>query len=183
MNVFLIDAAVLLVQAVSDRRCRGLVDDEQPIEPADVARILGGLALGIVEVSMHGDHSVRDLSAQICLGRLLHLRKDHGRDLLCMELLVLALPMDLDHRLVANPRRHLEGEVLHVFLHGGVREHAPDETLRVEDCVLGVTSDLVLRGVTDEAFRVRESHIRRGRAVALVVGDDFHTIVLPHADA
>ena len=60
----------------------------------------------------------------------------------------------------------------------------PQESPGVELClVFRVSRYLFFCGVTDEAFGVRESHIRRRRAVALVVGYDFHTIVLPHADA
>ena len=42
--------------------------------------------------------------------------------------------------------------------------------------------DLVLCGVTDETFCVRERHIRWGGPVTLVVGDDLNSIILPDAD-
>ena len=42
-----------------------------------------------------------------------------------------------------------------------------------------VHRDLVLRGITNETFSVREGHIGGGRPVTLVVGDDLNTIILP----
>ena len=53
----------------------------------------------------------------------------------------------------------LEGEVLDVGLHLGVIEFATDETLRIEDSVVGVHSDLVLRGITNETLGVGERDI------------------------
>ena len=77
----------------------------------------------------------------------------------------------------------LEGEVLDVGLHLGIIEFAADETLCVEDGVVGVHGDLVLRGVTNETLGVGERDIRGGRAVTLVVRDDFDTVILPDTDA
>ena len=48
--------------------------------------------------------------------------------------------------------------------------------------VVWIHGDLVLRGVTDETFGVREGDIRGGRPIALVVGDDLNTIILPDTD-
>ena len=42
---------------------------------------------------------------------------------------------------------------------------------------------LVLRCIADEALGVGEADIRGRRAVALVVGDNLDTVILPHADA
>ncbi|CAA7409401.1 unnamed protein product [Spirodela intermedia] len=73
--------------------------------------------------------------------------------------------------------------VRHVRLDGRVREAPADEALGVEDGVRRVHGDLVLGGVADEPLRVGEGDVGRGRPVPLVVGDDLHSVVLPHAHA
>ena len=51
-----------------------------------------------------------------------------------------------------------------------------------EDGVDGVHGNLVLGGVADKPLGVGERDIRRRGAVALVVGDDLDTVVLPDTD-
>ena len=72
----------LLVQAVSQSGCGGLVDDPLHIQAGDLTGILGGLTLGIREVSGNGDDSLGNALAQISLGICLQLLQDHGADLL-----------------------------------------------------------------------------------------------------
>jgi hypothetical protein len=43
-------SSFLLVEAVRERRRGGLVDDALDLEAGDLARVLGGLALAVVEV-------------------------------------------------------------------------------------------------------------------------------------
>ena len=76
-----------------------------------------------------------------------------------------------------------EGEVLDIGLNLGVAELASNETLRVEDGVVGVHRDLVLRGIADQPLGVGEGDVGWSCAVTLVVGDDLNTIVLPDTDA
>jgi len=71
--------------------------------------------------------------------------------------------------------------VLHVGLHGGVRESAPDEALGVEDGVLRVHGNLVLGSISDETLGVCECDVGWCGSVALVVGYDLNAVVLPHA--
>mmetsp|Transcript_108569 Transcript_108569/g.151705 ORF Transcript_108569/g.151705 Transcript_108569/m.151705 type:complete len:209 (-) Transcript_108569:176-802(-) len=149
----------LLVQTVCDGCSSGLVDDTQHVQAGNHTSILGGLALGVVEVRWDSDHSVLHLAGQVRLGDLLHLLQNHGGDLLRGELLGLALERALDQGLLAGAGHHLEGEVLHVSLNVGVRELAADQTLGVEHSVAGVHGGLVLGSITDQALGLRESHV------------------------
>ena len=58
-----------------------------------------------------------------------------------------------------------------------------EKEIYTEDGVDGVHGDLVLGGIANEALGVGESHIRRRSSVSLVVGDNFHAVVLPNSDA
>jgi hypothetical protein len=55
---------VALVQAVGQRRRGRLVDDAQHVQAGDLAGLLGGLPLGVVEVGRDGDHRVGDVLAR-----------------------------------------------------------------------------------------------------------------------
>ena len=74
-------AGLLLVEAVGQRGRGRLVDDAQHFEAGDLAGVLGGLALGVVEVGRDGDDRLVDLAAQIGFRGLLHLLQDEGRNL------------------------------------------------------------------------------------------------------
>ena len=71
-----------LVEPVGERGRGRLVDDPQHLEARDLAGLLGGLALRVVEVRGHGDHGLRDGVAEVRLGVALELEQDLGADLL-----------------------------------------------------------------------------------------------------
>jgi len=73
--------------------------------------------------------------------------------------------------------------VLHVFLDDRVIEFPADQPLGVEDGIAGILGNLVLGGVADESFVVGESDIGGSGSVALIVGDDLDSIILPDTDA
>ena len=59
---------VLLVEAVGERGRGRLVDDALDLEAGDLAGVLGGLALRVVEVGRDGDDRLVDLLAEVLLG-------------------------------------------------------------------------------------------------------------------
>ncbi|KAI3485069.1 hypothetical protein L1887_51742 [Cichorium endivia] len=171
----------LLVETVSDGGGSGLVDDAHHVEARDDTGILGGLTLRVVEVGGDGDDGILDGATEVGLGSLAHLEENHGRNLLGGEGLLLALVLDADLGLTTDAG-DLEGPVLHVGLDLGVVELAADETLGVEDGVVGVHGDLVLGSIADETLRVGEGDIGGGGAVTLIVGNDLDAVVLPDGD-
>jgi hypothetical protein len=164
----------LLVETVGNGGRGGLVDDTEDVETGNETGVLGGLTLGVVEVGRDRDDSVVDGATEVGLSGLAHLGEDHGGDLLGGEDLLLALELDLDDGL-AGTVDDLEGEVLHVGLDLSIAELATNQALGVEDGVVGVHGDLVLRGISDKTLCVGEGNERRGRPVTLVIGDDFAT--------
>eukprot|EP00037_Helgoeca_nana_P026083 m.292930 g.292930 ORF g.292930 m.292930 type:complete len:688 (+) comp27130_c3_seq9:38-2101(+) len=181
-HVALADPA-LLVEPVRERRGGRLVDDAEHVEAGDDCGILGRGTLGVVEVGRDGDDCIGDGLAEVGLCRLLHLGEDHRGDLLRGELLLLAHVLDLDLRLVASIVDHGERPVLGVRGHRGVVEVAADQPLGIEDRVGRVEGHLVLGGVADQSFGVREGHVRRGGPIALIVGDDLHLSIVENSDA
>ena len=173
----------LFVEAVSDSGGGGLVDDTLHVEASNGTGILGGLSLGIVEVSGDGDDSRCDGLSEISLSDFLHLGEDHGGDLLSLELLLFSFPVDLDEGLLVGAGHDLEGPQSNVTLDGLVAKLATDQTLGIEDSVGGVSGSLVLGGISNETLLLSEGDVRGGGVDTLVVGDNFNLVVLPHSYA
>ena len=134
-----------LVDAVGQRGCGRLVDDTLDVETGDLAGVLGGLTLGVVEVGRDGDDGFGDGAAQISLGVCLQLLQDHRGDLLRGVLLA----VDVDFIVGA-----------HVTLDG-------------RDGAVVVGNSLALCDLTDHTLAgLRECHDGRGGAVAFGVGDN-----------
>jgi hypothetical protein len=144
---------------------------------------------------------VGDLVSKVGLGDFLHVREDHGANLLWGEDASGGADLDLDRGL-ARLVHNLEGIVLHIPLNFGIFEVPSDEALGVlfvprqkeprrpeknsktdKDGLLGVLSSLVLGGVTDKTLAAvwLESDSGRGDTVALRVGEDFDAALLLHA--
>ena len=82
------DAFFALVETVGQRRGGRLIHQAQDFEAGDAAGVLGGLALGVVEIRGHGDDGLRDRLAQRGFGVLLQLAQNvrgnlRRRDDLC----------------------------------------------------------------------------------------------------
>src|SRR5712692_8794303 len=61
------DLVLLLVEAIRERRSGGLVDDAEDLKTGDLTRVLGGLALLVVEVRGNGDDRLGDLLTEVGL--------------------------------------------------------------------------------------------------------------------
>ena len=161
----LVDA--LLVEAVGQGRGGGLVDDALDVEAGDLTSVLGGLALGVVEVGRDGDDGVGDGLAEVLLGIGLHLGKDHGADLLGGEVLA----VDLNDRTAAHAGLDLVRNGLE--LGADLVVATAHEALDREDGVGGVGDGLVLGRLANDTVAVgAEAHDGRGGTVALGVDDD-----------
>ena len=68
-----------LVQAVSQCGRGRLVDDPQHVQTGDLAGLLGGLALGVVEVRGRGDHRVGDVLTEVGSRRRASASSERGR--------------------------------------------------------------------------------------------------------
>lgn len=146
----------LLVKTVGNGGSGRLVDDSENVETGDETGILGSLTLRVVEVGRDGDNGVVDSLTEVRLSSLTHLGEDHGGDLLGGEGLLLTLELNLDGGL-ASLVDDCEGEVLHIGLDLSIGELAADQSLGVEDGVLGVHGDLVLGGITNQTLGVGET--------------------------
>jgi hypothetical protein len=173
---------LLLVETVGERGGRRLVDDAEHLEAGDLAGILGGLALGIVEISRNGDHGLRDLLAKVGLGVGLQLAEHESGNLLRRELLGLVAGLDLDVGVAVFAFHDLEGHVGGLGLHLG--EFAADEALGGEHRVARVRDGLTLGGLADQPLAgLGEGDDRRSRAGALSVGDDHRLAAFHHGHA
>ena len=160
----------LLVEAVGQRCRRGLVDDAQNLKPRDLARVLGCLALGVVEVSWNGDDRFLHLLAEISFGGFLHLLQNEGGDL--RRRVFLAVAFDPGVAIVAA--NDLIGHEAHVLFHHLVVPAAADQALDGEEGVFGIGNGLALRGQADQTLAVGgEGHHGRCRAHAFRVFNNF----------
>ena len=160
-------AGFLLVEAVGERRRSRLVDDAQHLEAGDLAGVLGGLPLGVVEVSGNRDDGLRDRTAKMGLRRLLHFLQDEGGNLRRRILLA----VDVDPRVAVGTANDLVGDERHVLFADRIVELPPDQPLDREDRALGIGHRLPLGGLTHETFAVvgeRDNGRRRARALRIL---------------
>mmetsp|Transcript_72569 Transcript_72569/g.156959 ORF Transcript_72569/g.156959 Transcript_72569/m.156959 type:complete len:851 (+) Transcript_72569:500-3052(+) len=176
--------ALLLVEAVGERRRGRLVDDAQDVQAGDRAGGLRRRALRVVEVGRHGHHGLLHRVAETRLGDALHVGQHEAADLLRRH----ELPVErlhLDPGVVGLLVRHdLEGEALDLVPHRVLAHLLPQDALDVVERVLRVPRRLGLRRLAHEAGAVRrEGDEGGGRAVAAVVLEDLDAAALPHGDA
>ena len=160
---------VFLVETVGERGGGRLVDDAQHLQPRDFARVLGRVALAIVEVGGDGDDRLGDRLAQVRFGVLLQLLQDHRGDLRRPVLLV----AHLDPRVAVGGFRHLVRQQLDILLDVGVLIAPTHETLHAEDGVVRVRDALSLGDRPHQPLSVlADGHHRRSRPCSLLTGHD-----------
>mmetsp|Transcript_17134 Transcript_17134/g.41065 ORF Transcript_17134/g.41065 Transcript_17134/m.41065 type:complete len:243 (-) Transcript_17134:104-832(-) len=154
------------------------------------------MALGVVEVRGHGDHGAVDRPSQVPLGVGPELRQYHGADLLRRVIPFHPPAADVDR--YVRPTVLLDDVVRHeppVLLHGSIAELSSDQTLHVENGVLGIDRRLILGRVAHELTKLfllllanisiicvviiiadarDEGDVARRDAIALIVRYDFH---------
>jgi hypothetical protein len=164
--------------------CGGwLVDDSENVESRDGSGILGGLSLGVVEISWDSDDGRLDGLSEVGFGDFLHLDQNHGGDFLSLEFLGLALVLDDDSWLIVGTSLDFEWPELDISLDGLLSKLSADKSLSIEDSVGWVSGSLVLSRVADESLLVSEGDVGWGGVQTLIVGDDFDLVVHPHSDA
>src|SRR5690606_30237785 len=170
----------LLVEAVGERGGGRLVDDAQHLQAGDLAGVLGGLPLGVVEIGRNGDDGLLDLLAEIALGRFLHLLKDHRGDLRRR----IGFALGFDPGVAVAVLHDLVGNEFLVLLDHRVVVAPADQTLDREEGVLRVGDRLSLGRLADEALvRIGKSHDRRRGAGAFRVLDHPAILAVHHSDA
>ena len=144
---------LLLVRAIGKSGGSGLVDDTKDLKAGDLASILGGLALGVVEVGRDGNNGLADRMAEVGLCSLLHLCEDKGADLAGGVLLTSSRHPGIS----AIGTDDLIGDHLHLLLCLGVIKRPSYQPLCGIDGVCGVGDGLALCRDTDEPLTlVRE---------------------------
>ena len=167
---------LLFVEAVSKRGRGGLIDDALDVETGDPAGVLGGLALRVVEIGRHSDHSFRDRGAQMVFRGLLQLLQNESGDF--RRRVELALRLDSD---VVALLDDFVGDHLHLV--ADFVEAATHEALDGINGIGGIGDGLALGDLADQTlagFRERDDG-RRG-SPTLFVRDHFGLTALHNGD-
>ncbi|ETW12424.1 putative NAD-specific glutamate dehydrogenase [Roseivivax marinus] len=171
--------ALFLVEAIGQSGRGRLVDDAQDFEARDLAGVLGGLTLLVVEVRGHGDDRLRHFLAEVALGGFLHLLQDEGRDLRRR----IGFALGLDPRITVAAVDDLVRHVLLVLGEIGVVLTTTDQALDAEDGVGRVGDRLALGRLANQTFVVGETDDGRGRACPFRVLDDLGLAAVHDGDA
>src|SRR6185312_10107762 len=153
--------------------CR-FVDDALDFQAGDLAGILSGLALTVVEISRNGDNCFTHLTAEETFGVGFQLPENHGADLFGAVLLITHLDLDAVtalHDLVAH-----EFEIALDFF---IAEIAADQAFDFIDRVLGVGHLLATSHLPDQPFTVLiDGYDTGGSASSLAVGNNLRLAAL-----
>ena len=169
---------LLLIQAVRERRGRGLVDDPQDLEPGDGPGVFGCLTLAVVEIGRDGDHRLGYSLSQVGFGVALELLENHRGDLLRRVLLATHCHPHVAIRRGAQGVRH----ELRVALHDGIVELPPHEALDRGNRVVWVGDRLPLGDLAHHPFTRLgiDRHHRWSQAAALRIRNHNGLAALHH---
>ena len=157
-----------------------LVDDALDLKAGDPARVLGRLALRVIEIRRHCDDRFGHCLAKVILGRLLHFHQHAGRHLRRRHLLAVNLDPGVAIVGLGNGIRHHAT----VFLHDVVGKLSTDQTLDCIQRVLGIGHRLALGSLSDQHLIITsERDDRRSSAPAFAVLDDLRLARLEYRDA
>ena len=172
---------ILLVETVGNSGSRWLIDDTKNFKSSNNTGIFGGLSLRIIEIGGDGNDGVLDILSEVVLGDLLHLSKDHSRNFFGGELLVSSSCINRNVRL-AGLSNNAVWKPLKITLDLLVVKLTSDETLNNIDSSGGVSTSLVLSGLTDKTLFISESNKGWGDSVTKFVGNDLDTTILKDTD-
>ena len=168
---------LFLFEPVRQRRGRRLVDDPGDFQAGNLAGVLGGLSLAIVEVCRNGDHRLAHLVAEVAFRGLFELPQDQRRDLRRRVILVVDAYLDK----VARSADHLVRD--HLLLGPDFLVPAAHEPLDRVDRSPGIGDRLPLGRLTDQNLSLgRERDHRRREPASLLVGNHRHIRTFHHRD-
>ncbi|EEX99321.1 NAD-specific glutamate dehydrogenase [Brucella pinnipedialis B2/94] len=172
--------AFALVETIGKRSRGRLVDDAQNFQTGDLAGILGGLTLGVVEVGRNRDDGLRNGFAKVGFSRFLHLLKDHGGDL--RRRIFLAVHLDPGIAIVALDDL-VRNKILVLGDHRIVIATA-NQALDGKKGAFRVGDGLTLRRLTSEAFvTIGEGDDRRGGACTFCIFNDLRVLSVHDGNA
>lgn len=148
----------LLLEAVGKGGSSGLVNNTENVQTGNLTGILGGLTLGVVEVSGDGNDGILNGLAEVGLSGLLHLVEDETTNLGGRVLLTTGLNPGIAVGMLDDLVRNL----LDITLNLSIGELATNETLGSKESVLGVNDGLTLSGNTDETLAILGETDNRG---------------------
>ncbi len=162
-------------QAVGHRRRGRFIDDTSHFKTGNLTGVLGGLALGVVEVGGNSDHRLIHLVAQVRLGRLLELTERFCRNLGGRKLLIGRFN---SHEIASIPDNFVGDHLLfirHLFV------TSPHKSLHRVNGIAGVRHRLTAGRFANQCLAVLcEGDHTRCQPSTLGIGDDFRFRTFHH---
>ena len=168
-----------LVEAERERRSGRFIDNALHFQARDTARVLGCLALAVVEVSRHGNHGFGHRLAQVVLGGFLHLAQDFRGNLRRRQFLLAYA----DPCIAVIGFHDGVGHQRNIFLHFFLFEAAADQALDCVQRIARIGHSLAFGRRADQNFAVfHVSDNRRSGTSAFRVFDHTNLIAFHDRD-